>query len=414
MAKINTRNKNKDKFYKDGRAKKPSWEYRFEIAPINGKRQHASKAGFRTEGEAYEAGVKAYNEYKNGGQILKPSELSLSDYLDEWIESYVKVNLRHKTEQCYTGIVSNHLKPSLGRYSLLSLNPKLLQDFANGLKEKDYSKRHIENIISTLNNALNYAVKMQYIKVNYAGFITIPKIEREPRQRSVISGEDFNRIINRFPFGNKYHLPIMVGFHTGMRISEVHGLTWDNIDLDKGVIYVKRQTIRYKDKRWCLGPVKSKAGVRAIKIGSTLLELLKKENIRQKQNRLLYGEYYGKYRLVQVKERKELFELVPSDKDEVGLVCVNEDGKINTTDSFKYCSRVIHHELNIKDFDFHSLRHTHTSLLAASGINPKSLQNRLGHEKIETTLQVYGHELDDMFDKTGDLFENALRGRFVD
>lgn len=403
MLKLYLRNRNKN-----NKDKKPNWEYRIIGKMVNGERPYFSKSGFKTKGAAEEAGNKLLIELQTGGLPDKPSEMTLSAYLDEWLESYVKVNLRHKTEQCYKGIIDNHLKPRLGSYALNTLSPKLLQDFANGLKDKGFSKRHIENIVSTLNNALNYAVKQHYIKVNYASFITIPKIEREPKTRSVISKDDFNKIISRFPFGNKYHVPLMIGYHTGMRISEVHGLTWDNIDLEKGIIHVKRQTIRYLNKRWCLGPVKSKAGVRAIKIGSTLLELLKRENIRQKQNRLLYGEFYANYTLSQVEERKELYELVPSDNDSVGLVCVNDDGKINTTDSFKYCSRVIHHELNIKEFDFHSLRHTHTSILASTGISPVSLQARMGHEKIETTLQVYGHELDDMFKETGELFERAI------
>lgn len=392
------------------------WEYRFEAAKIDGKRKHISKSGFRTKKEALEAGTKALVEYHSGNQLVIPSEMSLNDYLDEWIEKYVKVNLRHKTELCYRGIIENHLKKQLGHYKLSALNPSLLQDFANDLKAKGYSKRHIENIISTLNNALNYAVSpLQYIKYNYTQNIVIPKIEREPKKRNIVTPENFDRIIGRFPFGNKYHIPLMLGYHTGMRISEVHGLTWDNIDLEKGIIYVKQQSIRYKpenDKiKWCFGAVKSKAGVRAIKIGSTLLETLKRENIRQKQNKLLYGEFYAKYNKIKVKERPELLELVPSKENDVKLVCVNDDGTINTTDSFKYCSRVIHHELQILDFDFHSLRHTHASILVNSGLNIKSVQNRLGHEKIETTLQIYSHESEELFEKSGEMFELALRGQ---
>lgn len=392
------------------------WEYRFEAAKVNGKRKHISKGGFRTKKDALEAGTKALVEYNNGGHIAKPSEMSLNDYLDEWMEKYVKVNLRHKTELCYKGIIDNHLKTSLGHYKLNALNPSLLQDFANDLKAKGYSKRHIENIVSTLNNALNYAVSpLQYIQFNYAQHIKIPKIDREPKKRNVVTPENFEKIIRRFPFGNKYHIPLMIGYHTGMRISEVHGLTWDDIDLENGIINVDKQSIRYKPEgekiKWCLGPTKSKAGVRHVKIGSTLLETLKKENIRQKQNRLLYGEYFTKYAIEQVKDRPELFELVPNKENDVNLVCINDDGMINTTDSFKYCSRIIHHELKIEDFDFHSLRHTHASILVNSGLNPKSLQNRLGHEKITTTLQIYSHESREMFEKTGEIFEEALRGQ---
>ena len=89
------------------------------------------------------------------------------------------------------------------------------------------------------------------------------------------------------------------------------------------------------------------------------------------------------------------------------MVCVNDDGTFITTDSFKYCSRVIHHELKI-EFDFHSLRHTHATILVENGAHIKDVQARLGHEKIETTLQTYVHNTDEMSENTIDIFERVL------
>jgi integrase len=279
--------------------------------------------------------------------------------------------------------------------------------------EKDLSHRHITNIVSTLTTALNFAVEMKLIKDNPNTSVKIPRVEKAPKERIVIEPENIEVILSRFPEGNKWHLPLMIGFHTGMRISEVFGLTWDDIDLDYGYINVGKQTIRYKEDnkkaRWCFGKTKTKAGVRSLKMGATLWELLKRENVRQKQNRLLYGEYYVKYGLYEFtdKNNEKLYEMIPSKTEDIKLVCVDHDGSMITTDSFKYCSRVIHHELKLK-FDFHSLRHTHATILSENGVNPKNLQTRMGHEKIETTLRTYIHNTEKMDDQSAELFERAL------
>lgn len=77
------------------------YEYRIEIAQIEGKRQWLSKSGFMSKNEAYEAGTTAYNEYLTAGTPFKTCNMSYSDYLDYWIENYCKVNLKYNTIQTY-------------------------------------------------------------------------------------------------------------------------------------------------------------------------------------------------------------------------------------------------------------------------------------------------------------------------
>lgn len=77
------------------------FQYRFEIAPQGGTRKYINKSGFKTKQEAYEAGMKAYNEYSNVGHSFKPSTMSFADYLDYWTKTYCEVNLRYNTIQAY-------------------------------------------------------------------------------------------------------------------------------------------------------------------------------------------------------------------------------------------------------------------------------------------------------------------------
>lgn len=182
-----------------------------------------------------------------------------------------------------------------------------------------------------------------------------------------------------------------------MRISEVFGLTWNDIDFDNLEINVSKQTIRMQKGKWNLDEPKTKSSVRTVKIGKELATILKKEKARQAENRLRYGEYYTFYSLNEK-------ELVLDKNGKVKLVCVDENGMLVTTDSFKYCSRIIHHELKI-EFDFHCLRHTHATVLIENGVSPKSVQMRLGHEKIETTLQTYVHDTEEMAARAAEIFD---------
>ena len=412
MAKVSTRNRNKNKFDKDGKQKKPNWEYRFEMAKVDGKRQHASKSGFKTQKEALEAGTKALAEYLNSGQVHKPNDISVADYLDQWIEQYVMVNLKPNSQSAYKGLVNNHIKPAVGHYKLQSLNPSTLQSFVNAQKDKGFSKQHVDLILSTFKGALNYAIEpLQLIQSNPMIYVKAPKIAKKPRKRIILKKDEWKQIINRFPFGDEFHIPLMIGFHTGFRIGEVLGLTWDMIDLKKGTITVSRQQIRYKpDKnikcKWCFAPPKSEASARTIKIGQTLIDALKKEKIRQKENKLVCGEHFTRYKTRHLKD--DIHELIPVYEDtDVNLVCIRDDGRLINTDRFKYCNSPIQKELGIK-FDFHSLRHTHATWLAENGVHPKNLQKRLGHEKIETTLQTYIHDTQAMADITVDIFEGIV------
>ena len=87
MAKINIRDRNKN--FAD---RKPNYEYRFEIAKIDGKRQSISKSGFRTKKEAQEAGALAYAEYTNTGKHFEKSNISVADFFTEWYNDYVLSN----------------------------------------------------------------------------------------------------------------------------------------------------------------------------------------------------------------------------------------------------------------------------------------------------------------------------------
>lgn len=149
-----------------------------------------------------------------------------------------------------------------------------------------------------------------------------------------------------------------------------------------------------------------------IKFGDTLYKALKAELVRQKENELMYAEYFTIQVIKSETDEKnnEIDRIIPVQKcvnptlPRTRLICISENGEYTSTDSFKYPSRIIHHELGLA-FDFHSLRHTHATRLIEAGVSPKTVQDRLGHQNIETTLQTYVHNTEQMEENAVDVFE---------
>jgi integrase len=411
------------------------WYYSFEAASIGGKRKRIERVGGRTKKEAEAALRKALDEYERTGTHYDPSDISVSDYLDYWFDNYVKVNLKYSTQAGYLMLINNHLRPRFGQYKLLSITPAMLQEYANSLKPAGLSKSHIDGILSTFSVALDYAVEpLRYIPDNPMRLVRFPKVEKKPRERIILALEDWEKIISRFS-GTRFYIPLLIGFYTGLRISETCALTWDDIDLTNRTLSVNKQVVKRnfgadvrkavekkgkkgkKEQRssWYFTTPKTVSSNRLVKFGETLYHALKEEKELQEKNEEEYGEFYTVHVLKKEMDEKgnDMYRIVPvqkcvgSELQRVKMVCVSENGEYTSTDSFKYCSRTIHFELKLA-FDYHSLRHTHATLLIESGANPKNVQARLGHSNVTTTMQTYVHDTEKMTEDSVALFEKAV------
>lgn len=396
------------------------WEYRFEGAPIDGKRKQISKGGFKTKKEALAAGVKALDEYNQCGLTFTPSEISYADYLDYWLQNYVVQNCKYNTITNYTNIINNYLKPSLGMYKLKSITPIILQEYVNKLFASGKKKTTLTGITCVITGSLKYAVlPAQFIQSSPATNLVYPKIDynRKDVNRTVITLEQFNTILDRFEPGSPFRYALLIGFHTGLRIGEVYGLTWDDIDLKKYKLTVNKIAYK-KDGMWAFGTPKSSSSARTIDIGDTLVSELAAYKKMQLENELRYGEFYTECFTQTVRDQntgKDIIYIKEAQKcmncslpKKTNLIMRKESGELSTIDSFKYCARIIHYDLNIPKFNFHSLRHTHATMLIEAGADVKAVQERLGHADIQTTLNAYVHNTEKMATNTVNIFEKLI------
>ncbi|ENK0556072.1 site-specific integrase [Clostridium botulinum] len=348
-----------------------SWYYYFDVGTIEGKRKKIERKGGNTKKEAEIALRNAINEFENCGSVLNESNISVSDYFDYWHKEYALINCKYNTQVNYKRIIEKHIKPNLGVYKLKSLTPAILQEFLNKKYRNGFAKNTLSNFYGVLSGALKMAVyPYQLIKENPMTYVTMPKyndINNDKDDLKILALKDFKKIIERFPEGSNFYIPLQIAFNTGMRAAEVCGLTWDCIDLKNNSITIEKIII-YKNKEWVFGTPKTKTSNRTILIGNTLVNILKYHKKHQYENKLKYGTFYTNS----------------------NFVCTKENGELITTNSLKYLSRVVNYELQIP-FNFHSLRHTHATMLLEAGANIKDIQQRLGHSKISTTMDTYSH-----------------------
>ncbi|HHY47384.1 MAG TPA: site-specific integrase [Firmicutes bacterium] len=370
-----------------------SWTIVIEAGrdPATGKRRRIVRGFKGNKRDAEKEMVRLMHELETG-MYVEPSKLTVAQWFRQWFEMQ-KDRLSPESRERYRGIIESRIIPKLGQIPLEKLQPMHLQRFyaetenerldGRGGKISPASVRYCHTIV---HKALESAVKLKVIRQNVANDVELPKIRREPVK--VLTNEQVAAMLEdakKYP----HYVPILLAVTTGMRRGEIYALRWQDVNLDSGIIIVKR-TISYtpQDGIFFKEP-KTPKSRRTIAIPPVVIEALKSHKVEQAKRRLACGELWV----------------------DMDLIFDRGDGRPCHPDSITSWFTEFLRKHGIDAVSFHKLRHTHASLLLEQNVNIKVVQERLGHASIRTTLDIYGHLMPGMQEEAAVKIGEAIKGK---
>lgn len=306
------------------------------------------------------------------------SNVTISDAAKLWIARCELEQLERATLHSYRGHVKNHIEPKMGHLLLTQLSAVDVRDFLDAML-RDSTRPMAKKCLTTLRSIISTAQERGIVQHNVARDVKLRRSERHDPDRVFPTKDEIKALIANAP---ERHQPlIMTALLTGMRMSELRGLTWDAIDFNRSIITVRKRADRYCD----MGNTKSKSGRREIPMGPSLATVLKAWK-------------------------------VACPKGDLDLVFPNGVGNVEThSNIYNRIFKPLMLKSGIVDgegaprFSLHAMRHAAASLFIEQGWPPKKIQTMLGHSSITMTYDVYGHLFHDPA-KDVDLMGEMERG----
>lgn len=381
--------------YYSKRIKRKTFSYEIDLT-IQQKRIREMKRGFLTKTEAKEEGERRELQIKKKSKqgydvndiITKDkNKITINELLKLWLITK-KANISPKTYSFYEFMVSM-INKSLGKYKAVKLKTEQIELSINALLDNNISSTTAGHYYTVLNIAYNWAIQRGYVLRNPCSLMKKPKNEKKGMH--VYDQSQLDKLYEAIKNYTLYY-PTVLAATTGLRLGEICGLTWENVDLESGVIQVKQQ-LQEVNKTLTLVPLKTKRSQRKIILLDLTIDMLKELKAKQEHNKNYLGDNYNNNDFVICQSNGDPYKPQYLTRNFRRVLreqahTVNINGEIK-----RLC---ICEMLDIPLIRFHDLRHTHATILLKANINPKIVSERLGHADVGTTLNIYSHILPDM------------------
>lgn len=335
--------------------------------PVTGKKTHTTRTVRGTKKEAELALAKLINAVETGVDF-NATKMTFAEYTDRWLKSkHTKV--RPKTIERYSDLMRLHVVPIIGGTPLLKLKPLHLEKIYEEAIARGLSPQSVLHIHRVLFTALKQAVAWQLIPRNIGEAVTPPRPER--REVKAMTPNDVIMILEAVANTN-LEIPTVLALGTGMRLGEVLGLRWADIDLEKNSARIS-QTIQQTGDGLVFVPPKTHRSRRSVSLPAFVVKALRKHKKEQSERRLIVGSAWH----------------------DLDLVIERGDGRPVRTQSLssRFAKKMKNADVSLT---FHGLRHGHASLMLAAGVNLKVVSERLGHSTIGITADLYTHVADEV------------------
>ena len=341
------------------------------VDPLTGKRRKEWIPAGKSLREAKKLKTRIEAAELDGTYKLQDG-ITLTDYLTErWLPSH-KRRVAPTTVDQYHRIIRLYVTPYIGRipvqdlranhfdalYEILSTRGK---QNGQGLKP-----RTVRTVHAMLQRALADAVRKDLLAVNVVTAADAPAAPRRSEDVHAWTPKELRRFLAAVADHHLYSAFFLCA-HTGLRAGELAGLRWSDIDLDAGTLTVQRQ-IRRVGRELQVGPPKAAASRRVVTLDEGTAAELRQFRRRQREEDMASGK-----------------------RREDDYVCRDKKGQMISPALIGDKFRRAVARVDVPRISVHGLRHTHATVLMASGTNPKVVSDRIGHSKVAMTLDTYMH-----------------------
>lgn len=378
------------------------WYFTIDIGvdPKTGKRKQKQKGGFERKEDAEDAANTLYYEIRQGAYV-EETDILFKDFAPEWLNIYSESKpLKPGTIRIRNNEM-NHLIPYFAHLKLKDITHKRYQEALNDLTEK-YAYRTLEGINRTGKMIFKKALEMRLIKNNPTEFAylkkkqkTIEQLEEEEETINYLEKEELVLFLDTaLKKGlDLDYLCFLILSYTGMRVGELVSLKWKDIDFENHTISITKTYYNPNNNavKYQLVPPKTKKSKRTILVDEEVIAALQNHKEAQKKIKQRLGEdYYDKDFIFAKSKRHPGYPIF-----------------IKTVEN--RMARLLKITRLSSKLTPHSLRHTHTSLLAEAGVGLEEIMDRLGHSDDDTTRNVYLHMTKEMKKEASHKFGKLMR-----
>ena len=314
-------------------------------------------------------------------------ECAISTWLREWLELYALPTVKQSTYVSYESYVRLHLIPELGKSKLSSLSIEQLQRFFNK-KQKQLSPKSLRNIYNMLHNCLEQAVINRHLTYNPLHGVKLPPVPK--KEITILSLSDQNILHSAVITSNT---PVAFGIiftlSTGLRLGELLGLQWNDLDSTNHSIHIRRTVGRILKVDESGNLIKKEAGIPTTEIVTRSPKSKTAQRVIP-----LFSEVWRDLMSYRNRQQEMLqtagVPLTPSTP-----IFSTASGTVYEPRTYEDLFKRTLKSANLPNINFHALRHTFATRALEAGMDIKVLSSILGHAQASTTLNLYAHALPD-------------------
>ncbi|MDM8204896.1 tyrosine-type recombinase/integrase [Ligilactobacillus salivarius] len=364
------------------------YKFRFYagLDELTGKQRYIRRQGFKSEKDAKTELLKIEYLVSTNQYFKDVKSGKFGDVLDEWLELH-KTRVKPSTFYNIKVRVDKYVRPYFKDMYVDKIKLRQCQDFTNKTF-KTAPKAYVYSI-SIVKNVLDYALRLGMIESNPMLYVIKPKPVQQVQDKhdNYYNRDELKKFLDvaKDIDLKKYALFRLLAY-SGIRVGECLALTWHDLDFKNNTVNINKTLARTKNGFKIQIP-KTKSSIRKISLDVETIQVLK---------------------AWQLEQRKQLLRLGINAMNKQQLIFNSNKNSFIFNSVIVYDIKLIAKKAGIYPITTHGFRHTHATLLFASGLDIKQVQARLGHSNVQTTLNIYTHAIQDKQDKIGDEFAKYI------